>query len=291
MIHFSNNYPAMRPLFPILALAVIPAALNAQAPDAAFRPRVPPSSELIQIKGGSYLTGDAQGGSGERPARRVNLSFFQVKRTEVTSSEYLQCVKDGACTEAREYVDRKNPDFPVTGVTWFQARDYCLWWGGRLPSEAEWEAAARGTSGRKFPWGNEFAWSRGNFADGTAPDFGREDRYEELAPVGTFPPGASDHGVVDMAGNAAEWVGDWFDAGYYGRSSSSNPKGPPWGQQKIIKGGSYRTTADEPSAPYRSAAKSTVSPEMARPDIGFRCVYDGKDPTENTDPEPAKTGN
>ncbi len=277
---------AMRPLLTILAAAGLPFAAFAQeAPSA--RLRVPPAAELVQIRGGSYLTGDSQGGPGERPVRRVTLPAFQIKRMETANSEYFQCVKEGACSEPRDYLERRQPEFPVTGVSWFQARDFCLWWGGRLPSEAEWESAARSTDGRKFPWGNEFDWSRGNFADGTAPDFGRQDRYEEVAPAGSFGDGASEQGAVDLAGNAAEWVGDWFDPLYYTRSPQSSPKGPPWGSLKIVKGGSYRSVVKENSpSPYRAAAKMPLSPDLARPDVGFRCVYDGRNPLENTDPAP-----
>ncbi len=280
----------MRLILSIIALMAFPLAVAAEPPpDAAFRPRVPPSTELVAIKGSTYLTGDAQGGSGERPIRRVTLSPYQIKRTEVTNSEYILCVKDGVCTETRDYTDRRRPDLPVAGVSWFQARDFCLWWGGRLPTEAEWEASARTTAALKFPWGNEFAWSRGNFADGPVGEFGHEDHFEEVAPPGSFPAGATESGIVDLAGNLAEWVGDWFDAGYYGRSPSQSPKGPPWGQQKVIKGGSYRTVVTETAPnPYRAAAKSPLAPDMARPDVGFRCVYDGKDPSDNSDPEPPK---
>jgi iron(II)-dependent oxidoreductase len=282
----------MRPLLSILALIAFPLAVSAEPPaDTAFRPRTPPATETATVKSGTYTTGDAQGGSGERPVRRVSLPAFQIKRTEVTNAEYLLCVKDGVCTEARDYVDRRRPELPVAGVSWFQARDYCLWWGGRLPSEAEWEAAARTTAAFRFPWGNEFDWSKGNFADGPRGEFGREDHFEEAAPAGSFPDGATESGIMDLAGNLAEWVGDWFDPLYYTRSPNQSPKGPPWGQQKILKGGSYRTLPpkDGPN-PYRAAAKDSLPPEMARPDVGFRCVYDGKDPTDNTDPEPAKDG-
>lgn len=269
------------------ALAVSAFPLRAQeAKEDAYRPRTPSPGEMVPIKPGQYTTGDAGGLAAERPVRRVTLGYFQIKKTEVTYADYAGCLADGACTEPREYIDRRNPDLPVAGVSWFQARDFCLWWGGRLPSEAEWEAAARGPSGNRFPWGNEFEWTRGNFADGEPFAFGRTDRHDEVAPAGSFPRGATETGLMDMAGNVAEWVGDWFDPVYYGRSPSQNPKGPPAGQQKVIKGGSYRTlSADNQPSPYRAAARASLPPEMARPDVGFRCVFDGSNPLDLTDPE------
>jgi formylglycine-generating enzyme required for sulfatase activity len=213
----------------------------------------------------------------EMPAHPVTLSAFYLDRTEVTVEAYGRCVAAGRCNapgfpalDAR--FDR--PDFPVTHVTWDDAKEYCRFAGGRLPTEAEWELAARGQSGRIFPWGkvyNPHLCNHGSFARDTTDG---SDGFRGLAPVGSFKDGATPLGILDLAGNAAEWVEDRFEppldnpVGY-----SSKPQTNPVvtkGTFHVIRGGSY----DTPSFHVRTTARHFLLGDARRADVGFRCAYD-----------------
>jgi formylglycine-generating enzyme required for sulfatase activity len=212
----------------------------------------------------------------EGHAHEVTLADFEIDRTEVPVHRYARCVAAGACSppafpsgDAR--YDR--PDLPVTHVRWEDAVAYCSWMGGRLPTEAEWEHAARGRAGHEFPWGdlyNPHLANHGAWADDPTD---ARDGFVGLAPVGSFPDGATATGLLDMAGNASEWVFDWYDLddeGYgYGRGAQVNPKGPAFGARgHVIRGGSYREAAH-----WLRTASRRAWPYAAR-EIGFRCAYD-----------------
>lgn len=212
----------------------------------------------------------------EGNAHEVTLSDFEIDRTEVPVRRYARCVAAGACSPAAypsgdSRYDR--PELPVTHVRWEDAVSYCTWMGGRLPTEAEWEHAARGRAGRTFPWGelyNPHLANHGAWADD--PTDGR-DGFVGLAPIGSFPDGKTATGLLDMAGNASEWVWDFYDRddeGFgYGRGAVINPKGPAYGALgHVIRGGSYREAAHW----LRTAARRAW-PLPAR-EIGFRCAYD-----------------
>ncbi len=176
----------------------------------------------------------------EMPQHKVYLDAYWIDRTEVTNAEYARCVNAGACKAPGQWTDQSherwygNPKFdnyPVTIITYDQASSYCQWAGGRLPTEAEWEKAARGTDGRTFPWGNELDKSRANTCDKwcqamSGHDPSVDDGYAEIAPVGSYPDGASPYGVMDMAGNVFEYITDWYSVGYYAVSPEKNPQGP-----------------------------------------------------------------
>lgn len=210
----------------------------------------------------------------------VTLAPFSLDRTEVTVGAYHRCVAAGACgAPAFLAGDLRfdRPELPVVQVSWDDAVAFCGWVGGRLPTEAEWEYAARGVAGREFPWGsfyNPRLSNHGTFLGellGDATD--ATDGFEGLAPVGAFPDGATPQGVLDLAGNAAEWVWDLFgvdEQGFgYKKRREQNPRGPLFGDRHVIRGGSYRTAAHE----VRGAAR-TLREAPRTADVGFRCAYD-----------------
>lgn len=218
----------------------------------------------------------------EGPPRQVTLSPFFIDRTEVTVAAYRRCVRAGACekpgfAEGDARFDRD--DLPVTHVAWDDARSFCAFRRARLPTEAEWERAARGISGRNFPWG---AVSDGRLANHGALDVGvREDDYGQLvgvtddgddefatlAPVGSFASGATPDGLHDLAGNAAEWVADVFDDAY-AMGPVTNPTGAVAGARRVVRGGGFLS----PMALVRGAARSGRPAAARDADLGFRCA-------------------
>ncbi|MBN2548496.1 MAG: SUMF1/EgtB/PvdO family nonheme iron enzyme [Anaerolineales bacterium] len=219
----------------------------------------------------------------EQPLHTVTLADFYIDLTEVTNAMYDLCVKTGVCTlpskltsysRASYYGDPEYDHYPVIHVTWDQAVTYCQWRGGRLPTEAEWEKAARGSDGRRFPWGNQFEDIRGNFCDRNCalawanPEF--DDGYEDTSPVGAYPLGASPYGLLDMAGNVWEWVADWYLDTYYQVSPMNNPLGPAYGVERVLRGGGWSYSAYYLHASFRGRN----SPANAATYAGLRCVRD-----------------
>lgn len=207
----------------------------------------------------------------EQPARLVQLAAFAIDRTEVTRGAYLRCAAAGACAPSRvPEADARlsSPEHPAVLVTAAEAAGYCAWVGGRLPSEAEWERAARAGSPRRFPWGNQWNDRLANAAphDPAVPD---RDGYRYLSPVGALPDGANTHGLVDMAGNVWELTADRYDAEAYEKAGPVEPTGPARGELRVIRGGSHAS----PPHMLRAAQRSTVRENEPRPDIGFRCAY------------------
>jgi formylglycine-generating enzyme required for sulfatase activity len=208
----------------------------------------------------------------ERPQHPVALDEYCIDRTEVTNEQYRRCVEAGMCEEPACWggLQFDDPDQPVVCVTWDQAQAYCEWVGGRLPTEAEWEYAARGPEGLLYPWGNSFAGARLNYCDQTCgrarSDPAWNDGQLYAAPVGHYPDGASWCGALDLAGNVSEWVGDWH--GSYDSTPSANPSGPASGHLRVLRGGSWFLTRAETRATWRGELGSATWFD----DLGFRCV-------------------
>jgi formylglycine-generating enzyme required for sulfatase activity len=216
----------------------------------------------------------------ERPAHIVALDGFWIDCTEVTNAQYAQCVAAGACEPPMEsgsytresyYGDGAYADYPVIWTTWHDAEAYCEWAGARLPTEAEWEYAARGPERRLFPWGDELDATRLNYCDvncDTWADESFDDGYADTAPVGSYPEGASWCGALDLAGNVREWVSDWD--GDYPSGRQKNPAGPSTGEFRVLRGGSWY----DPWYYVRTACRDADPPDSRfyGNGLGFRCA-------------------
>lgn len=225
--------------------------------------------ELVHVPEGEFTMGLQAGKRrDETPEHQVYLDAFYIDKFEVSNAKYAWCVAAGACsrpartdsyTRDTYYGDRRYMDYPVLNVPWSQAQAYCAWVGGRLPTEAEWEKAASGTGRGLYPWGAATPTRRlANF----------DDIEGDTTRVGSYPDGASPYGVLDMAGNAWEWVADWHAEDYYARSPASNPTGPATGVHRVVRGGSWSTDSSWLSTSKRGHENPTVGWVQG----GFRCA-------------------
>jgi formylglycine-generating enzyme required for sulfatase activity len=226
----------------------------------------PPEKEMVSIPGGEFMMGNDSGDPDEAPAHSVSVAPFEIDKTEVTNAEFAAFVKaTGYKTAAeesgggswRDYAEGRD-NYPVVKVSWADADAYCAWAGKRLPTEAEWEYAARGTDGRIYPWGNDWKPDACN---------GRESGIRSTTAVGSFAAGASPYGVLDMAGNVREWAADWYDK-YPGSSFSS----PYFKVFRVHRGGGWF----DPPEDLRTTKRNAGPPETANDDLVFRCARDAK---------------
>jgi formylglycine-generating enzyme required for sulfatase activity len=217
---------------------------------------------MVFVPAGRFTMGSPSGDPKERPAHIVQLDAYLIDKTEVTVGQFRRFVEatryiteaeraGGADVWAEDAWDTKkdaswkkpyfeqSDDYPVTCVSWNDATAYCQWAGKRLPSEAEWEMAARGHDGRNYPWGNAAADADGDYRCNAGPGKADADDYATTAPVGSYEIGASPYGLMDMAGNVTEWCADWYEAEYYAKSPPRNPTGPAEGHFRIRRGGAW----------------------------------------------------
>ena len=210
--------------------------------------------EMVQIPAGEFWMGN-DSAKNESPRRQVYLDAFWIDKYEVTVAPYSRFkVATGRWQEIL------SSNWPAGDVGWPEASAYCAWVGKRLPTEAEWEKAARGTDGRKYPWGDQSLSSRANT---------RASGSTQRVAVGSFPTGVSPYGVHDMVGNVSEWVADWYDENYYRSAPNRNPKGPASGRFRVMRGNSYDSWG-EPRVSHRSYSQP-VEP-FVNGAVGFRCA-------------------
>ncbi len=240
---------ALAPAVAATALALAPFATRLAA-----AARLVP--DRVSVPAGAFVQGSARGDEDERPPRSRVLPAFVIDRTEVTRTAFAACVAARRCKPLPAGLSGPpggDGQLPATNVSWFDARDFCAFAGGRLPSEAEWEKAARGPDGRAFPWGAEPACERANWGnfEGEGPCAGTNPGFPVA--VGRYADGASPYGALDMAGNVWEWVADRYD---------DDP------QRRVVRGGSCCSYFVSP----RSANRNAWAPEYRGADLGFRCA-------------------
>ncbi|MCH6556906.1 MAG: SUMF1/EgtB/PvdO family nonheme iron enzyme [Nitrospirae bacterium] len=233
--------------------------------------QAPIEPQIVRIPAGSFLRGTNAGGYDEKPEGTVHLDTYLIDRYEVTNRHYQEFRAATGHRKAappsryaKNIARLRDPNQPVVYVSWEDADAYCRWRGKRLPTEAQWEKAMRGTDGRLWPWGNAL--------ERTASNWGNEDGYRFTAPVGTFERDVSPFGVVDGAGNVMEWVEDWYGEDAYRHASKRNPMGPDHGVYKVMRGGGYMSRGND----VRITSRSRMVPGFRDETIGFRCAITGK---------------
>ncbi len=218
---------------------------------------------MAYIPAGEFEMGDPRGASEEKPAHKVYLDAFYIDKFEVTNAQYRTFVKETGYRQPSYQYDRKwgADKKPVIGVSYEDAEAYAEWAGKRLPTEAEWEKAAKSGKIQRYPWGNKWQPAYANTL---------ESRKGGTAEVGSYLQDATPYGVYDMLGNVAEWCSDWYSLAYYQSSPKRNPKGPPKGRTKVIRGGSWNTAGKS----IGISTRNSLSPKVRLNSVGFRCVKD-----------------
>ena len=257
---------------------LVTAAVSLAGGSAASSPIGRDGAPMVFIPAGPFPmgvpAGSRDGGRDEHPNHEVFLDAFHIDRYEVTNGRYLEFVRVTGHRKPQHPTNAKRnlwqsgmmpetiADRPVINVDWHDADAYCTWAGKRLPTEAEWEKAARGTDDRRFPWGD---------VEPTDRQLNYLQRWigeKTLMPVGSYEAGQSPYGVHDMAGNVFEWVADWYDPHYYAKSPGQNPKGPKSGSRKVVRGSGWQSEAPT----VRIFTRFGSDPKERNESTGFRCA-------------------
>jgi len=243
-------------------------------------PEISSADDIVDSKGvlmrlvpaGNFIMGSDTGYDNEKPVHTVYLDDFYIDKYEVTNALYKACVEAGACqppnktssvTRDSYYGNSQYDNYPVIYVDWDDAKSYCQWRSIDLPTEAQWEKAARGTDGRKYPWGNNIDQTYANY----------KDTMGDTTAVGSYENGQSPSGVYDMAGNVWEWVADWYLDTYYLDTPLTNPPGPTSGEFRVLRGGSWHNDETIVTSSNRGWNQTEYFDNV---DFGFRCAMDGK---------------
>jgi formylglycine-generating enzyme required for sulfatase activity len=225
-----------------------------------------PDGSMVLVPAGKFTMGSSTGDADEQPAHLVYVDAFLMDIFEVTVRQYAAFLQATGANSPSDWMTVTQPayeKYPVTNIDWADATAYCKWVGKRLPTEAEWEKAARGTDDRLYPWGNDPPTPR-------RANYGKTGSHSHgaLTPVGTWEGGKSPYGIYDMAGNVWEWVGDWYDNDYYKNSPPQNPIGPLSGESKVLRGGSW----DSDPKQLRSTLRYFHRSGHQHKNYGFRCA-------------------
>ena len=255
-----------------VAIGMVPAVVVAVAAASYFAHRAPPATRVGQdgalavlVRAGAFVMGDEEAS----PRREVYVDAFYMDRFETTTAQYAEFLASSGSVDPPEHwsdvAANARGELPVIGVDWYSADAYCRWSGKRLPTEAEWEKAARGDDERRYPWGDASPTAEHANYQNASPE-----PYDGgLSPVGTHPLGKSPFGVEDLSGNAAEWVADWH-AESFRTGDVRNPRGPEEGSGKVVRGGGRF----DPDYRIGATVRFFASPETRAEDIGFRCASD-----------------
>ncbi|MFQ5560498.1 MAG: formylglycine-generating enzyme family protein, partial [Nitrospinota bacterium] len=231
-----------------------------------------PPEGMVFVPEGKFLMGIEWGEDNTAmPARLIQVDSFFIDKREVTVAAYREFMKKRFRGRVPFYLRDKDlggDNQPAFKVSWQDANDFCVSIEKRLPTEAEWEKAARGWDNRLFPWGNELPEKDGKYKANFNPGRKFEDGYLYTADTGSFSNGISPYGVLDLSGNVWEWTSDWYDPDIYKSGSTDNPKGPAEGKEKVIRGGGYNT----PLKRLLLTTRLKERPKMRRGYLGFRCV-------------------
>lgn len=241
------------------------------------------NADMVVIPAGEFIMGSDNGDANEMPAHVVYMDAYSIDKTEVSNGDYKLCVRDGVCQSPLQITSRTRPqyygnvqfdNYPVIYIDWGMAKAYCEWRGARLPTEAEWEKAARGENSFIYSWGDEFACHKGNFDDEekidsyVVPGGPNCDGYEDTAPVSSYPAGASTYGVMDMNGNVWEWVNS--QSAPYPYIENDGRESPSSSVNRVVKGGAFTSN----NYFSRSSNRRFLSPVTTEDVTGFRCAMD-----------------
>lgn len=211
----------------------------------------------VGVQEGDFIMGSRNHHEENRPAHTVFLDTYYIMAYETTGAQYTECVNEGVCTPAEESI---SGQYPQTNVTWNQAEAFCEWIGGSLPTEAQWEKAARGTIGNPYPWGTNVNYDA----------YLARLNADSPSPVGSYTTDVSPYFAYDMGGNVNEWCFDWYDPEYYKYGEATNPTGPESGTSRVVRGGSYNR---DYTMVYIRKQDSKFTPDTAKSYVGFRCAF------------------